>query len=206
MENNFAGKLTALRREKKCSQKDAAEALGISQALLSHYEKGIRECKTDFVVKAARFYGVTTDYLLGVSETRQGLNEIFSPETQQEDHQQKLRTVFRSMVMTAEMMSRCGGNCPDLYLDYFSVSVYNFLTILAKRSVIPADWFKLDINMGNLVTRALMEYLSDSDIGEPAAVPGSEPPVCIATVLDACEKLINGHLRSVSGNFTTGQQ
>ena len=43
----------------------AAEALDISQALLSHYEKGIRECGLDFLVKTAEYYDVTTDYLLG---------------------------------------------------------------------------------------------------------------------------------------------
>ena len=39
----------------------------MSQALLSHYEKGVRECGLDFVVRAADFYGVSCDYLLGRS-------------------------------------------------------------------------------------------------------------------------------------------
>lgn len=39
--------------------------MGISQALLSHYEKGIRECGLDFLVKAAEYYDVSCDYLLG---------------------------------------------------------------------------------------------------------------------------------------------
>ena len=33
-----------LRKERGITQKQAAEDLGVSQALLSHYEKGIREC------------------------------------------------------------------------------------------------------------------------------------------------------------------
>ena len=41
------------------SQKKAATDLHISQALLSHYEKGIRECGLDFVVAAADYYGWT---------------------------------------------------------------------------------------------------------------------------------------------------
>ncbi len=40
-----------LRKERGITQKQAAEDLGVSQALLSHYEKGIRECGLDFVVK-----------------------------------------------------------------------------------------------------------------------------------------------------------
>ena len=39
--------------------------MGISQALLSHYEKGIRECGLDFLVKTAEYYDVSCDYLLG---------------------------------------------------------------------------------------------------------------------------------------------
>ena len=38
-----------LRKERGITQKQAAEDLGVSQALLSHYEKGIRECGLDFV-------------------------------------------------------------------------------------------------------------------------------------------------------------
>ena len=39
-----------LRKERGITQKQAAEDLGVSQALLSHYEKGIRECGLDFVM------------------------------------------------------------------------------------------------------------------------------------------------------------
>ena len=70
---SFSRILTLLRKERGLTQKEAAASLGISQALLSHYEKGIRECGLDFVVKAAEFYGVSCDYLLGRSPDRSGL-------------------------------------------------------------------------------------------------------------------------------------
>ena len=65
MNKDFSRNITFLRKEKKLSQKQAAQELGISQALLSHYEKGIRECGLDFVIKAAEYYNVSCDYLLG---------------------------------------------------------------------------------------------------------------------------------------------
>ncbi|MDE7389372.1 MAG: helix-turn-helix transcriptional regulator, partial [Lachnospiraceae bacterium] len=43
-----------------------------SQPLLSHYEKGIRECGLDFVVKVADYYDVSCDYLLGRTANRSG--------------------------------------------------------------------------------------------------------------------------------------
>lgn len=72
MNQSFPRIITLLRKERGLSQKSAAESLGVSQALLSHYEKGIRECGLDFVVKTAEFYGVSTDYLLGRSPNRSG--------------------------------------------------------------------------------------------------------------------------------------
>ena len=65
--------LTLLRKERGITQKEAAQSLGISQALLSHYEKGIRECGLEFLVRVADFYGVSCDYLLGRSADRSGL-------------------------------------------------------------------------------------------------------------------------------------
>lgn len=65
MNNDFPRILTFLRKERGLTQKQAASDLEISQALLSHYEKGIRECGLDFLIRAADYYEVTTDYLLG---------------------------------------------------------------------------------------------------------------------------------------------
>ena len=72
MERSFPETLSALRREKNISQRKAAADLHISQALLSHYEKGIRECGLEFVVRAADYYQVSCDYLLGRSPDRTG--------------------------------------------------------------------------------------------------------------------------------------
>lgn len=67
MNSDFPRIITLLRKERGISQKNAAADLGISQALLSHYEKGIRECGLEFLVKTADYYSVSCDYLLGRS-------------------------------------------------------------------------------------------------------------------------------------------
>ena len=72
MNASFPRIISLLRREANISQKRAAADLGISQALLSHYEKGIRECGLDFVVKVSGYYSVSCDYLLGRSPNRNG--------------------------------------------------------------------------------------------------------------------------------------
>lgn len=72
MNSDFPRILALLRKERHISQKAAAADLGVAQALLSHYEKGKRECGLDFLVKVADYYGVTTDYLLGRSASTTG--------------------------------------------------------------------------------------------------------------------------------------
>ena len=76
-ENNMASSelsrtLSLLRKERGVSQRTAAADLGISQALLSHYEKGIREPGLAFVVRACDYYHVSADFLLGRTLSRDG--------------------------------------------------------------------------------------------------------------------------------------
>ena len=70
--HDFSRTLALLRREKKVSQRTAAQALGVSQALLSHYENGAREPGLAFVRKACDYYHVSADFLLGRSMSRDG--------------------------------------------------------------------------------------------------------------------------------------
>ena len=65
MDRSFAETLLALRQGRNLSQRAAAADLGISQPLLSHYEKGTREPGLNFVCRVCDYYGVTADYLLG---------------------------------------------------------------------------------------------------------------------------------------------
>lgn len=97
MNNDFSRILTLLRKEKGISQKAAAAELNISQALLSHYEKGIRECGLDFVVRAADFYGVSCDYLLGRSPERTGM--MLSVDEIPEEDENIKDNVFRGSIL-----------------------------------------------------------------------------------------------------------
>ena len=64
MTRTFPATLSALRRERNISQRQAAADLNISQALLSHYENGAREPGLGFVCRVCDYYGVSADYLL----------------------------------------------------------------------------------------------------------------------------------------------
>ncbi len=78
--NDFARTLSLLRRERGVSQRLAAKDLGISQALLSHYENGAREPGLAFVRRACDYYNVSADFLLGRSMSRDGTTIIEAEE------------------------------------------------------------------------------------------------------------------------------
>ena len=72
MATDFSRTLSMLRKEQGISQRKVAAALGISQALLSDYENGIREPGLGFVIKVCDYYHVSADYLLGRTLDREG--------------------------------------------------------------------------------------------------------------------------------------
>ena len=78
MSTEFSRTLSLLRKERGVSQRMAATDLGVSQALLSHYENGIREPGLAFVVKACDYYHVSADYMLGRTLARDG--SMLTPE------------------------------------------------------------------------------------------------------------------------------
>ena len=66
-------KLRLLRKEKRLRQVDVAELLNITQAHYQRIEKGKINIPTLTLCTLARYFGVSTDYLLGLSENRSSL-------------------------------------------------------------------------------------------------------------------------------------
>ena len=141
--SDFSRVLTHLRKEKGVSQREAAQALGVSQSLLSHYERGIRECWLLFLVRAADYYGVTVDYLLGRSYEKNGTT-ITGDELEDEDAAGRGNTGVRSMLPTLNKKLIC--NSVSIIMDtlakindktlinevsgYLGISVYKMYRML----------------------------------------------------------------------------
>ena len=58
-----------LREDRDLRQVDVAEGVGIDQRSLSNYETGKTNPDSETIIKLARFFGVSCDYLLGVSDS-----------------------------------------------------------------------------------------------------------------------------------------
>lgn len=67
---NMGEKLKSLRIEKKLTQKQVADRIGLAISAVSSYESGTRYPSYGVLVKLARIFHVSTDYLLGMTDIR----------------------------------------------------------------------------------------------------------------------------------------
>lgn len=66
-------RIKQLREKRGLIQEILAAELGITQQMLSKYEKDVTLIKVDILKKIATYFNVTTDYLLGVSDVKRDL-------------------------------------------------------------------------------------------------------------------------------------
>ena len=62
-------RLRDLREDKDKSQKEIAAFLNVTQATYSRYESGVHEIPIESLIKLAKFYSVSVDYLLGITDS-----------------------------------------------------------------------------------------------------------------------------------------
>lgn len=65
--SNFGENLKHLRSSRNLTQKDFGAKIGLSKAVVSKYENGMGYPSFDVLIRIAQYFGVTTDYLLGVA-------------------------------------------------------------------------------------------------------------------------------------------
>ena len=63
-------RLKEIRQDKDLQQKDVAKILKTSQVQYSRYERGIRSIPIEKLAVLAKYYGVSVDYLLGLTNER----------------------------------------------------------------------------------------------------------------------------------------
>lgn len=207
MNTAFPRILTLLRKERGISQKQASQDLEISQALLSHYEKGIRECGLDFVVRAADYYGVSCDYLLGRTADKTGaviaVEEIpdFDPTTKENKLRGSVlpvlnkKLIINSLNIIFDLLQRANNKGLTIETStYLSLAVYSaFRQLYSANPKNPAAMFSVP---GYLFQPALVGELSRTAarIGELAAgrtvdgeagLPPEQAPLIVPDSLSA---------------------
>ncbi len=184
--------MVELRTEKGISQKAAAVDLGVSQALLSHYEKGIREFSLDFLCRVAEYYNVTTDYILGRTDSRTGLDSSVL-EDKEEDSLFNTKTIYRAAIMTHERMNAGSFQAGEVADLLYAVTIYRTLFSSAQKGYIPKRWFSISPKYAQAVSLALKEaYLNDfPEKTVTARRYGGPEPKSIETVIKNIESIIS---------------
>lgn len=62
--------LRALRLERNLTQKQVADRIGLAISAVSSYESGMRYPSYEALIKLARIFHVSTDCLIGMTDTR----------------------------------------------------------------------------------------------------------------------------------------
>ncbi|MDE6868865.1 MAG: helix-turn-helix domain-containing protein [Clostridia bacterium] len=65
---NIATRLRELRTERKLSQQKLGYETGISSSAIARWELGQAEPTASAIITLAKFFGVTTDYILGLND------------------------------------------------------------------------------------------------------------------------------------------
>lgn len=65
--DNYYPRLKDLREDRDLSQQQIADYLGMKQPQYSRYERGMRDIPTDVLIRLARPYKTSTDYILGLT-------------------------------------------------------------------------------------------------------------------------------------------
>ena len=66
--NKFAERLQELRLEKNLSQRGLAKETGYSQPAIARWESNAQTPNIDVAITFAQYFGVTSDYLLGLED------------------------------------------------------------------------------------------------------------------------------------------
>ena len=70
MNKNYIQIIRELREDNDYTQQQIAEKLGTSQTMYARYERGASELPIRHLIALSKLYGVSTDYLLGLSKSK----------------------------------------------------------------------------------------------------------------------------------------
>ena len=67
MGDTYIKRIRDLREDHDKTQREIAEILGTSQTMYARYERGANELPIRHLIILAKYYNVTTDYILGLT-------------------------------------------------------------------------------------------------------------------------------------------
>ncbi|WHA10368.1 helix-turn-helix transcriptional regulator [Enterococcus montenegrensis] len=91
----FGERLKSLRNKRSLTQSQLGEKLNVTKASISGYENDTRSPDKDTLVKIAKIFGVTTDYLLGIDESQDDPNLLVAAHIDDDVSEQDMEDILR---------------------------------------------------------------------------------------------------------------
>lgn len=124
----FAHRLKELRTEKNMSLNELAEALQTTSQSLSLYERAERTAGIELLAKAAKYFNVSTDYLMGFSNNRNDNNNAI--------------TVGEAAKLTEKLTGLNQNTISSLYRLNMDLKEYiEIINIFFEHNELPIDFF-----------------------------------------------------------------
>jgi len=186
-ECKIAEKLVELRTSKGVTQEDVAQSLSISNKTISKWENGASTPDLSMLVELAKYYGVTTDTLLGLSEEKkqstkeevcsmfEGLNcresvlkafeavKAFVPAMYETVSQYKDDVYDKDSVFPADISNYYRSNISlDEFVEFVASSENVNVAVMLLRNKADFAWMN-DVNKQKEIVK-IFKFLSNEDV------------------------------------------
>ena len=150
----IAERLRTLRRERELSKRELVGQLPINYSTYANYESGFREPNSEVLQMLARFYGVSIDYLMGMTENRRKADEIAVLNDEEHDHITLYRQLDKHGKEMVNMVMQKEGE---------RINYPNTKPLSEQKQIIDDQWVVLKVYQQR-TSAGLGSYLSeDSD-------------------------------------------
>lgn len=170
-ECNIAEKLVTLRTAKGATQEDVAQCLSVSNKTISKWENGVSLPDLTMLVELSKYYGITTDALLGLSEEKkhstkeevcssfEGLDRKESVLKAFETARSIIPAIFRTVSKYEDDVYDSDDVCPAENPHYYrsSISLHEFFEFTASSE---------NVNMAVMMLRNKANFAWMNDPGK----------------------------------------
>ena len=147
-ECKIAEKLVELRTSKGVTQEDVAQSLSISNKTVSKWENGASMPDLSMVVELAKYYGVTTDTLLGLSEDKK------------QSTKEEIRSLFEGLDRRESVLKAFEAVKALIPAMYGTVSKYND-DVYDRENVFPSE--TSHFYRSNISLHEFFEFVASSE-------------------------------------------
>jgi len=173
----IAERLKILRRERGLTKKDLISALPINYSTYANYESGLREPNSEVLQMLAKYFGVSIDYLMGLTDNRKKADEIAILTDDEHDHIMKFRQLDKH---GKEMVTVV------LQKEAERINFPNPAPLSDQKQIIDEQWVVLKVYQQR-ASAGLGSYLSDDSDGDYEEVRFKATDV--STQADFCMKI-----------------